>query len=90
MILKLLGLADLLALIALFLTTLLPQSIIIVMALYLIIKGVFFAIMGDMVSLIDVFTGIYLASASYGMSHWSITLILTIIILQKAIVSIFS
>ena len=90
MLLKLLGIADLLALIALFLATYLPQSLVIFMAIYLIAKGLIFTLMGDLVSLADVFTGLYIISASYGISHWSITLIITILILQKSIISIFS
>ena len=90
MLLKLMGIADVLAVIAMFLAAYLPQSLVIIMALYLILKGIFFTLMGDMISLVDVFAGIYLASASFGASHWIMTLILTVIILQKAIVSIFS
>ena len=90
MLLRLLGIADLLALIALLLATYLPQSLVIIMSLYLTIKGTFFLILGNPVSLLDIFAGIYLASASYGLSHWSITSIITILILQKAIISVFS
>ena len=90
MLLKLLGAADILTLISLLLISYLPKTLVIVMALYLIVKGIIFTLMGDIVSLIDALSGFYIITASYGLAHWSITLIITLIILQKSIVSIFS
>ena len=91
MILKLLGFADILAIIALLGVSLLPKQIILIMAFYLIVKGVFFTITSPGVFLanfLDILCGIYLVAAFYGVSHWFITVILTIFLLQKAFVSL--
>lgn len=90
MLLKLLGAADILSLISLLLVNYLPATLVIIMAFYLIIKGIIFTLMGDAFSLMDVFSGLYIVSSIYGISHWSITLIIAVLILQKSIVSILS
>jgi len=89
MLIKILGAADILAVLSLFLAAVLPQAIIIILALYLIIKGFIFAIMGNIPSLIDLMIGFYIILVSFGIYHWIPTLIAAIYILQKAIVSIF-
>ncbi|MBS3175104.1 hypothetical protein J4440_04445 [Candidatus Woesearchaeota archaeon] len=90
MILKLLGITDLLVLVSLLLVSYLPETLVIIMAVYLIIKGVIFTLFGDPISLADIFCGLYIVSAAYGLAHWSITLIIIVFILQKSVVSILS
>lgn len=90
MLLKLLGIIDILAIISLLAVNILPQPLVLFMALYLIIKGALFTIIGGQLpSLFDVVSGIYIAAASYGISHWIITVIIMIYIGQKAIISLF-
>ncbi len=89
MLIKLLGLTDILAIIALIASSILPQSLVILMAVYLVMKGVIFiAIGGDMINILDIFAGIYTAAASYNISHWIITLIVVIYLGQKAFISL--
>lgn len=90
MLLKLLGVLDILAIIALLSATILPKTIMLVIALYLIIKGVLFMITGTpLPNFFDVMSGIYIAAVSYGISHWIPTLLVIIYIGQKAIISLF-
>ncbi len=89
MLVKLLGIIDILAIIALLAVNILPQSIILFLALYLIFKGVLFIFLGGFFpSFFDVLSGVYLAAASYGMSHWIATAIIIIFLGQKAFVSL--
>lgn len=90
MIVKLFGFADLLAVAALLATSILPKELVIIMALYLIIKGVFFIILGcsPFTNLFDAFSGFYLVSAAFGFSHWILNVIIVIFLLQKAFVSL--
>ena len=91
MIVKILGLADILAVIALLLIKILPKPLIIIAALYLIIKGLFFLITGGSIfmNFFDIVSGAYLVSASYGISHWVATSLVIIFLLQKAVISLF-
>ena len=66
------------------------KIIVIILAVYLIFKGFIFAIMGSIPSMIDMIAGIYIIAASFGISHWGITLIASIYLLQKAVISVFS
>ncbi len=88
MILKILGLADILAIMALLAATILPQKLVILMALYLIIKGLFFILTGGVFpSFFDIISGLYLVIASFGISHWIPTVVITLFLLQKAFFS---
>lgn len=89
MIVKILGFADILAIIALLAAKILPKQLVIIMALYLILKGLLFLIIGgSFTNLIDTSSGLYLVFAAYGISHWIPTTIVVIFILQKAIISL--
>ena len=90
MIVKIFGLADLLAVIALLGSSLLPKQILIIMSLYLIIKGIFFLLLGGspLSNIFDSISGFYITLVAYGLSHWIPTVIVTIYILQKAIISL--
>lgn len=90
MLIKLMGLADMLAVLALYASTFLPGYIIIIMAIYLMIKGLIFAVMGNIVSLIDMLIGFYMILIIFGISYWIITLLFAAHLLQKSIVSVFS
>ncbi|MBS3168157.1 hypothetical protein J4216_03475 [Candidatus Woesearchaeota archaeon] len=90
MIIKLLGFADLLAVIALIGSSFLPQSLVIIMAIYLIIKGLYFVIIGGVIpNILDLISGIYLLLAILNFTHWIPTLIVSLYLLQKAAISLF-
>lgn len=90
MIVKLLGFLDILAVIALLAVKISPKPVVIFMALYLIIKGLFFLITGSnmFMNFFDIVSGAYLAAASYGFSHWIATALVIIFLLQKAVISL--
>ena len=89
MLVKLLGVADILAIIALLFVTLLPRKLVLIMALYLIFKGVIFMLGGGIFpSFLDLTSGVYIAAASYGISHWIPTLAVIIFLIQKALLSL--
>jgi len=91
MILKILGLADFTAAFSLMFFSYLPRNLVVVMGLYLIIKGLFFTLLGgNMVSMLDCAAGIYHVMATYGLGHWVLTSIIVIFVFQKAFVSFFS
>ena len=90
MLLKVFGLADILSVLALSIAPVLPPSLVLIMALYLMLKGLIFSLMGDMISLIDILIGFYILLVSAGLSQWIITLIASVYILQKAIAPVFS
>lgn len=90
MILKILAIADLLAIISLLATNVLPQVLVIIMAIYLIIKGLAFIIMGGLFpSILDMLSGLYLVLAVFGMSHWVFSVVVVIFLGQKAVLSLF-
>ncbi len=89
MILKLLGIADIFAIIALIASSILPQSILIFLGLYLIIKGLIFMLIGGpFPSFFDMSCGFYLISVSYGIEHWIPTTIVLLFLAQKAFISL--
>ncbi len=90
MILKLLGFADILAIIALLAASILPKTLIIIMSIYLLVKGLFFLITGGnlITNFLDIVSGFYIIAASFGVSHWIATVIVGIFLLQKALISI--
>ena len=88
MILKLFGFADILAIIALLAATILPQKLVLLMAIYLIIKGFLFVIMGGVFpNFFDILSGLYLAAASFGISYWIFTTVVVLFLAQKAFLS---
>ena len=89
MLIKILGFADILAIFALLAANLLPQKLVILMAFYLIMKGLIFMLMGGSITnLIDMITGFYLILASFGVSHWILTIPAVLFLAQKAFVSL--
>ena len=91
MLIKILGILDVISVLMLIFASWLPQKLIIVMAVYLIIKGIYFSLMGGFFpNAIDSLVGFYLIVASAGISHWIPTVLIIIFMLQKALVSIFS
>ena len=85
---KLLGVADLACVLLLLFTALFPEQWISTGATYLMVKGGFFAFLGDIISFLDIGVGIYLVLMVLGISSTVLTIIAMIYLLQKAIFSL--
>ena len=88
MLMRILGILDLLAASSLLLATLLPTEIMIVGAFYLLLKGGFFLCCGDFTSLFDIAIAIYIMLVSFGTTNTGITAIAALFLMQKSIFSI--
>ena len=90
MILKLLAFADILAILALLLSSFLPKTLILLMALYLVVKGLtFIFLFGNLFpSFFDVLCGFYIILAGFGITHWILTVIVILFLGQKAFFSL--
>ncbi|MBI2148614.1 hypothetical protein HYU23_02950 [Candidatus Woesearchaeota archaeon] len=89
MIIKLLAFADTLSILALIGSSLLPQKIVLLMAIYLIIKGLAFILIGGLFpNFLDMLSGFYLIIVLFGISHWIITIAVIIFLGQKAFFSL--
>jgi len=94
---KVLGVADLITALAFFLNTFLdktdhwfPDKIIIILAIYLIIKGIFFLVSLDFASIIDIICGIILILSIYMFIPLILSTVVLVFLLQKAIFSLIS
>ena len=90
MLVKVFGIADLLAALTLILATILPQSWVFVVAFYLLIKGGIFLLSGDWMSGIDVVVAIYLVLAAYGITQVIVTALAVLFLVQKGAFSLLS
>ncbi len=88
MIIKLFGVIDFVIAAVLIFSFILPSNIIFYASGYLILKGGFFALGGNLVSWIDVLCGLYLFLISLGVSFTLITVIFVIYLLQKSLFSL--
>ena len=88
MLIKILGVGDLITGIIVALSSIFPKGIILLGAKWLIIKGGFFALTGNMVSFIDVFCGVYVIFLAFGYNVTSLTILVAIWVFQKAIFSL--
>ncbi len=89
MIVKLLGIGDMIAALAVFIVSLNPSLIpgktIFYIVSYLIIKGGLFALMGNFISYMDIISGIYIIALSKGFSVPLLTFIVVLFLVQKNI-----
>lgn len=94
MIIKLLGFLDIVAAILFFINNsffnILPTSIILVVAIYLIIKGVIFVISADMASIIDIACGIVILSSAFFVLPRLVAVIVAVYLVQKGVFSMLS
>lgn len=91
MLLKFLGLADLTSALALLLSSVLPPTLVMVMALYLLAKGGIFVLGGDKWSLVDVsIAGYMMVIAAFGVSSTVITAVAVLLMLQKGGMSLLA
>ena len=86
-VVRLLGVGDILAALAILLAGSLPVTVVRLFALYLVMKGGVFTFLGDRMSLLDAVCGLYLLAASNGISFTLISVAAAIYLVQKAVLS---
>ncbi|MGB9748866.1 MAG: hypothetical protein ACP5OZ_01860 [Candidatus Woesearchaeota archaeon] len=87
-VLKVLGVLDLAVAIVLSCSTFLSASIVKQAGIYLLLKGVLFSFSGDIASILDILSAIYIIVLSFGISSPFISIIVFVYLLQKALYSI--
>lgn len=86
---RILGFLDVLAVAVLLLSWLLPAGLISFIAVAVLFKGLFFAMLGNRISYLDALSGLYLILVSHGWSHWLPSLLTGLFLGQKGLASMF-
>ena len=86
---KMLGMFDLLGVVAIILAAYLPLHWTTYIASLIILKGLVFALMRNMVSFLDIACGIYIILIAYGFHHWIVTIGAVLFLGQKGVFSLF-
>lgn len=93
MLVKVLGIADLLTALVFFTSSIagfIPDKLVLIVGLYILIKGIIFILIFDFASFIDVTAGIViLFSLAYNV-HMIIIAIVALYLIQKGIISLMS
>ena len=91
MLVKILGVVDIITSLMLLLSKFVPGNIIMIFAVYLIIKGLLFNIFGpNMISMIDLAIGVFLVIGIYtGLSVSFFRVLFFVFLVQKGIFSLF-
>lgn len=87
MLLKLLGVMDLLAVIVVLLSPALPSKIVLYVAVFIIMKGLFFGLTRSIINILDVVCGILIALMAFKITSLAIMIVITLFLLQKAFFS---
>ena len=87
MLVKILGLADVVAAIVILAAPILPTNILVYSAGYLIFKGGLFALSGNVISILDIICGIFTLLIAFDISHPIITLFVLVFLVQKVFFS---
>lgn len=91
MLVKILGLLDIICAIFLYFSNFMPSSITMTLALILFCKGIIFGMTyGSFVSMIDAFTGIYIGLTVYGFNIGILTIGLSIHLAIKGFLSLLA
>ncbi len=90
MFIKFLGIVDLLAAAILLLSGVLPSEWVMIMAFYLLIKGGFFLLTGDWMSILDVGAAVYFMFVASGWTTAIITALVVLFLLQKGAFSLLT
>jgi hypothetical protein len=90
MIVKILGLLDLMCVFAIIFNSIIPTNIIMNLGMLLAMKGIIFASMKNIGSIIDAFGGFYLGFIVYGATNNLISWFLILYLGQKGILSLFA
>lgn len=88
MIIKLFGIFDLIAALIILMHTQVPVKAILVCAFYLLIKGALFIFMEDFASVVDVIVGIYALFLAYNLSIGLLTIVASLFLAQKGLLSL--
>ncbi|MBN2421566.1 hypothetical protein JXB27_04780 [Candidatus Woesearchaeota archaeon] len=87
MIVKLLGVFDIIAATFLVIGTRFSETVLLYVAVYLLIKGLLFSFTGDMASITDVVIGLYAWGITLGFSWIVFTVIFALFLYGKGIMS---
>ena len=68
-------------------STLFPATWLFTAGAYLVVKGGWFALLGNVISYLDVMIGVYLFLLSFGIGHGVLSIIAMLFLVQKGIVS---
>lgn len=88
MIMKIMGIMDFIAVVGILFAFIMPAKLLFYIGAYLIIKGGTFAYLGNIVSLIDVFCGLYALLLIAGVSFTVVTVLVLLYLAQKALFSL--
>lgn len=87
---KTLGLLDIIAALIIIAYSILPSKLILFAALYLVIKGVLFALTSScFINYIDIFTGLYIMLLYFGISFSFVTVLCLLFLMTKGVLSMF-
>ena len=93
MILKILGILDIITALIFWLFAffnIIPSTLLLILAFYLLVKGVVFVISRDVASILDIFcAGIILLSLNFQMPKF-ITIIIVLFLIQKGVFSLIA
>lgn len=87
---KVLGLLDLLCVIVIVLYNFMPHQLIMNLGMLLTMKGIIFSSMRNLVSILDVFAGIYIGLLVYGIHNSTVTIFFVIYLGQKGLLSLLA
>ena len=88
MLIKILGIADVIAVLVLLLSSLIPSEFVLLMGVYLLAKGGFFLLTGDWLSSLDVGAAVYFMFAANGVTNVIVTTLVVLFLLQKSVFSL--
>jgi len=90
MIVKVLGFLDLLGVLAILLSPFLPSQALMNVGMILSMKGIIFASMRNLTSILDLLAGIYIGLLVYGFRNHIITWFFILYLGQKGLLSLFA
>ncbi len=88
MLLRLLGVIDLMVALLLLASHILPKDILVVAAIYIILKGLVFVLAEDIISYVDIAIGLYIFLLMFGFSSNILSLLAALFLIQKGLASI--
>jgi predicted RND superfamily exporter protein len=88
MLVKILGLIDIISVLVLVLSKIMPHKVTLFFAMLLCMKGFLFLMMRNTVSIIDLAAGVYIGLGVYGFSNVILTLFFAIYLGQKGLLSL--
>ncbi len=90
MLVKLLGIIDLAAVIAVLLSPILPTRVLLALGIFIILKGLTFGITRSVMNLLDIVCGLLIILMAFKITSLTIIILVTLFLLQKAFFSIIS